>query len=192
MSVLTEASLALSFVVENFGMAMAARMPIITTTISNSISVKPLRFSITPSGRTLCRSWPVESAGGAWRRTHLPEKQRSYQVPCQTLKSMNNNTIWRSVASIHLARSPIGPPGFARAFTGTVPTNDRGRPRRTAPSQALRPNRVLRAGNDAVGGATAAYGHLAALGAGGNGRILNFNRVGPCGARARLECVARA
>src|ERR1043166_6890367 len=38
-SVFTDASLALSFVAANFGMAMAARMPMITTTISSSIKV---------------------------------------------------------------------------------------------------------------------------------------------------------
>ena len=31
-------------VVANFGIAMAAKMPMITTTISSSMSVKPLRF----------------------------------------------------------------------------------------------------------------------------------------------------
>src|SRR2546430_10663446 len=39
-----EAMYAFSFVFANFGIAMAARMPMITTTISSSISVKPLRF----------------------------------------------------------------------------------------------------------------------------------------------------
>src|SRR5690349_684657 len=44
MSVLTDASLALSFVAANFGIAMAAKMPMMTTTISNSMRVKPLRL----------------------------------------------------------------------------------------------------------------------------------------------------
>src|SRR5881397_4403137 len=35
---------AFSFVLANFGIAMAARMPMITTTINSSMSVKPLRF----------------------------------------------------------------------------------------------------------------------------------------------------
>src|SRR5436309_15885493 len=39
-----EAMYAFSFVLANFGIAMAARMPMITTTISSSMSVKPLRF----------------------------------------------------------------------------------------------------------------------------------------------------
>src|SRR5262245_49488336 len=39
-----EARYAFSFVLANFGIAIAARMPMITTTIRSSISVKPLRF----------------------------------------------------------------------------------------------------------------------------------------------------
>src|SRR5947209_5665428 len=39
-----EAMYAFSFVLANFGIAMAARIPMITTTISSSMSVKPLRF----------------------------------------------------------------------------------------------------------------------------------------------------
>src|SRR5712671_5255586 len=37
---------ALVFVLANFGIAIAARMPMITTTISSSMSVKPLRLVI--------------------------------------------------------------------------------------------------------------------------------------------------
>src|SRR6266545_1420603 len=40
----TEARYAFSFVLANFGIAIAAKMPMITTTIRSSISVKPLRF----------------------------------------------------------------------------------------------------------------------------------------------------
>src|SRR6266571_763663 len=39
-----EAMYAFCFVLANFGIAMAARIPMMTTTISSSISVKPLRF----------------------------------------------------------------------------------------------------------------------------------------------------
>ena len=42
------ATTAFSFVFANFGIAMAARMPMITTTINSSIRVKPLRFVILP------------------------------------------------------------------------------------------------------------------------------------------------
>src|SRR6266850_208574 len=44
-----EAMYAFSFVLANFGIAMAAKMPMMTTTINSSMSVKPLRFiSCTP------------------------------------------------------------------------------------------------------------------------------------------------
>src|SRR5437867_6682302 len=39
-----DAKYAFSFVFANFGIAIAAKMPMITTTIRSSISVKPLRF----------------------------------------------------------------------------------------------------------------------------------------------------
>src|SRR5205823_9289647 len=39
-----EATYAFALVLANFGIAMAAKMPMITTTISSSMSVKPLRF----------------------------------------------------------------------------------------------------------------------------------------------------
>src|SRR6267154_4169517 len=41
-----DARYAFSFVFANFGIAIAARMPMITTTIRSSISVKPLRFTL--------------------------------------------------------------------------------------------------------------------------------------------------
>src|SRR6266850_1359957 len=43
-----DARYAFSFVFANFGIAIAARMPLITTTIRSSISVKPLRFMLEP------------------------------------------------------------------------------------------------------------------------------------------------
>src|SRR5207245_11546991 len=42
-----EARYAFSFVLANFGIAIAAKMPMITTTIISSMSVKPLRFICT-------------------------------------------------------------------------------------------------------------------------------------------------
>src|SRR5438445_231666 len=46
-----EARYAFSFVLANFGIAIAAKMPMITTTINSSMSVKPLRFiSTSPYG----------------------------------------------------------------------------------------------------------------------------------------------
>src|SRR5207253_6232078 len=46
-----EARYAFSFVFANFGIAIAAKMPMITTTIRSSIRVKPLRFIGTTSLR---------------------------------------------------------------------------------------------------------------------------------------------
>src|SRR5262249_41570108 len=48
-----DARYAFCFVLANFGMAIAAKMPMITTTISSSIRVKPLRFMTT----FLLRRW---------------------------------------------------------------------------------------------------------------------------------------
>src|ERR1051325_2964238 len=52
---------AFSLVLANFGIAIAARMPMITTTISSSISVKPLRFTIVfpPDNSSQCRRQSV-------------------------------------------------------------------------------------------------------------------------------------
>src|SRR6266487_5992072 len=49
-----EARYAFSFVFANFGIAIAAKMPMITTTIRSSIRVKPFRFFTArpPSGDT--------------------------------------------------------------------------------------------------------------------------------------------
>src|SRR6267142_1321477 len=48
-----EARYAFSFVFANFGIAIAAKMPMITTTIRSSMSVKPLRFICTTSSWVL-------------------------------------------------------------------------------------------------------------------------------------------
>src|SRR6266576_5851649 len=45
------ATYAFCFVLANFGMANAARIPMITTTINSSISVNPRAFTALPSGR---------------------------------------------------------------------------------------------------------------------------------------------
>src|SRR5688500_19042413 len=63
MSVLTDASFALSLVVANFGIAIAARMPMITTTISSSMRVKPLRFMLTFLQMTWASRVPLASGG---------------------------------------------------------------------------------------------------------------------------------
>src|SRR5881296_750110 len=53
---------AFDFVLANFGIAIAARMPMMTITIRSSISVKPLRFILTCSvGWDFCKC-----CGGLW------------------------------------------------------------------------------------------------------------------------------
>src|SRR5450432_4921701 len=53
----SEARYAFSFVLANFGIAIAAKMPMITTTIRSSISVKPLRM---PDILNLLCRWNAE------------------------------------------------------------------------------------------------------------------------------------
>src|ERR1700756_1027499 len=55
-----DAAYAFCLVLANFGIAIAARMPMITTTINSSMSVKPLRFMLPPkrSRRRCERSIP--------------------------------------------------------------------------------------------------------------------------------------
>src|SRR5439155_14127263 len=69
-----DARYAFSFVFANFGIAIAARMPMITTTIRSSISVKPLRFICTtlppdcPPLRTAIIPTPLRSISHAFDR----------------------------------------------------------------------------------------------------------------------------
>src|SRR6184192_3826425 len=58
-----EARYAFSFVLANFGIAIAARMSMITTTISSSMSVNPLRFMSTPPCRDVSLH-PYQCRGG--------------------------------------------------------------------------------------------------------------------------------
>src|ERR1043166_8738502 len=71
-----DARYAFSFVLANFGIAIAARMPMITTTISSSISVKPLRLTTLP---------PVEEKGRCAPpspdRNGPPQKKRAAVRP---------------------------------------------------------------------------------------------------------------
>src|SRR5690349_15514039 len=70
-----EAMYAFALVLANFGIAMAARIPMITTTIKSSMSVKPLRFimksppleSFTDSRHPASRSAPP-----GWRQALCP------------------------------------------------------------------------------------------------------------------------
>src|SRR6267378_917964 len=58
---------AFSFVFANFGIAIAAKMPMITTTIRSSISVKPLRFIWT---NLPCKVQPLAIISAPWTSTN--------------------------------------------------------------------------------------------------------------------------
>src|SRR5947207_6465826 len=75
------ATYALSFVFANFGIAIAARMPMMTTTISSSISVKPFLLVI------VC----LLSVGGyqALARHSLPER-----LPRQLRGNPETRRLW--------------------------------------------------------------------------------------------------
>ena len=64
-SVLTEASFALSLVAANLGIAIAAKMPMITTTMRSSIRVKPFRF-LGQHGAILREVWRVTARSAVW------------------------------------------------------------------------------------------------------------------------------
>src|SRR5579864_531980 len=67
-----DAAYAFCLVLANFGIAIAARMPMITTTINSSMSVKPLRFTCSSSqeGLTPRRARLARAGSGArvWLR----------------------------------------------------------------------------------------------------------------------------
>src|SRR5438309_1132879 len=65
-----EARYAFSFVLANFGIAIAAKMPMITTTINNSMSVKPLRFMSNPPCRSVSTSHSYRTAWQEHRRPY--------------------------------------------------------------------------------------------------------------------------
>src|SRR5690349_1219353 len=57
-----DAAYAFCLVLANFGIAIAARMPMITTTIKSSIRVKPLRFMLPPREVDDAESDPVPTS----------------------------------------------------------------------------------------------------------------------------------
>src|SRR2546422_1185143 len=69
-----EARYAFSFVFANLGIAIAARIPMMTTTISSSINVKPLRLT-TPTSDSGTRHGRVVRPAQA-RLRHTPKKER--------------------------------------------------------------------------------------------------------------------
>src|SRR6266487_5713591 len=65
-----EARYAFSFVLANFGIAMAAKIPMITTTIRSSIRVKPLRFMRQPPRRGNSRTLSDEYSAAYFSKLH--------------------------------------------------------------------------------------------------------------------------
>src|SRR5438552_11655872 len=74
---------AFSFVLANFGIAMAARMPMITTTINSSMSVKPLRF-MQPPAQTVCL-WAKTCRDRFRSEEHTSELQSPDHLVCRLL-----------------------------------------------------------------------------------------------------------
>src|SRR6266550_919932 len=121
-----EAMYAFSFVFANFGIAMAAKMPMITTTISSSIRVKPLRFIQLP---------PVESTQTLKQHCsnlRYRDDTRCYrgrQGPCLTgelcfkcLKGMTlNTTSWWEAPRLALRKSRFLQGRHAARNDETVP-----------------------------------------------------------------------
>src|SRR6266550_4547263 len=65
-----DARYAFSFVFANFGIAIAAKMPMITTTIRSSISVKPLRFI-----------WTTSPVWNSHEHPSIPRTQEALIIP---------------------------------------------------------------------------------------------------------------
>src|SRR6202171_1935971 len=74
---------AFSFVFANFGIAMAAKMPMITTTIRSSISVKPLRFILHLHG------WTAQTALQTIEATNGPScaAHRNFKIHNEFVKT---------------------------------------------------------------------------------------------------------
>src|SRR5437773_8251600 len=88
-----EARYAFSFVLANFGIAMAAKIPMITTTIRSSIRVKPLRFIRQPPRRGKSRTLSNEySAAHISKRSeeHTSELQSHHELVCRLLLDKKN------------------------------------------------------------------------------------------------------
>src|SRR5438874_929018 len=90
------ATYALSLVLANFGIAIAARMPMMTTTIRSSISVKPfLLFVIERSGVLVNRDAPpIDSEQWKWlyRKDGVPDVCRHISLAFFAISSSTRFT----------------------------------------------------------------------------------------------------
>src|SRR5712691_11672246 len=105
-----DARYAFSFVFANFGIAIAAKMPMMTTTIRSSINVKPLRFiCCTPS---LFSNWDTvwRASGPAERRFGHSQKNAAGIAPR------------RIVASGQRPYAHFGSPSLLAGASAVVPT----------------------------------------------------------------------
>src|SRR5207245_7367651 len=84
-----EARYAFSFVLANFGIAIAAKMPMITTTISSSMRVKPLRFICTSP---CFRGRIAKSVTWSYGILHRTPRSK----PCAPRGDLLDNIVWGS------------------------------------------------------------------------------------------------
>src|SRR6266852_4895357 len=123
-----EAMYAFALVFANFGIAIAAKMPMITTTIRSSMSVKPLRFILVPprigqANRTL--SSIRQKQGTCLARGRRPDMMKSTELAVRSratapqggavfcksvgvLQAAVRNELWLN--SEHRLRAPPGGP----------------------------------------------------------------------------------
>src|SRR5690242_3268875 len=86
-----DAAYAFCLVLANFGIAIAARMPMMTTTINSSISVKPLRFTFSSSQRGLTR----HEAGLALRLIRCQDVAPQ-GVGLRTIGTTRYSAVWKA------------------------------------------------------------------------------------------------
>src|SRR5467141_984133 len=90
-----DARYAFSFVFANFGIAIAARIPMITTTIRSSIRVKPFLFTCATSG-----NWDTVTRCSVWTRPEaIPSRLRTRVSSRRGLNVMQQEFRSRGIAS---------------------------------------------------------------------------------------------
>src|SRR5882672_11672274 len=105
------ATYAFCFVLANFGMANAARIPMITTTISSSINVKPRAFTASPSGRERASTRKAPN-----RRPYCGHRPPFLQEACLTLRV---DPILSSADSYDERHAQIGHPLHLAFYKGS-------------------------------------------------------------------------
>src|SRR6266852_2588089 len=156
-----EAIYAFALVFANFGIAIAAKMPMITTTIRSSMSVKPLRFILVPprighANRTL--SSIRQKQGTCLARGRRPDmmKSRELAVRSRATAPQGGAVFCKSVGVLQAALRNTGfvPRPGAPVYSGTPPSSRRRVRRRRATSRRHAGRAVI--GHGAAPGARAA------------------------------------